>query len=262
MKTLHHIGLAAACALLAATAIAPAPAHAQDARNGFYAGAAVNAQWLNGGGVWDAYEFDIDQPLDTEASSLGFNWQDHLLLGLQPLLGYRVSGGFALQAGYTVNIAKSSSQSITETTGTYYYEQGMTFDWAQRTWEVLALWRPHEDSLYYLQGGAELVTVDMDVSWWEGSSSMDNIGNPIASGSFDKANDKLSALGFVIGAGLEWVSETGGRTVFASAKYSSATTDDTFFQTPGFKVDVGGISLTGGIRFSLGKGDAAGEDQN
>jgi len=256
MRFVIWAAIAAACAAAPLSARAQEPLDAEylthGPRTGFYVGAACDVRWITGSGTWSTYDFDVDQYLSVDGGGpVGLAWRDHFLLGLQPSLGYRLSRAFALQAGLAVHIPKSSKQSTYESTTNYYYEQGMTIDWHQRVIEVLAIWRPDEDGRFYLQAGVEWHAVTVDVLLWEGVQINDDLGTLVGLEDYRDQSSKTDAAGFVVGGGMEWVSESGRREVFVAAQYSTARTDGALFGTEDFKVDIGGISATAGLRFHL-----------
>lgn len=235
-------------ALCLSTAAAVALAGGPD--SGFYLGGGPSFTWVTGTGTWDVYEFEIDRPLATEdGGALGLAWTDRILLGLKPVVGYRFNPGLALQVGYGLNITKSSQQSYGELTGTSYYEQGMNVEWRQRELEILGVFQSGGNLELALFGGLDLISVTTDILLYEGVEYQDYIGDLISLVDYQNNTDKVSAAGFIVGAGVEIPSENEEAEVFLSAQYSWAKTDEAFFGTESFKVDVGGVSFMAGVRW-------------
>ena len=223
-------------------------AQAESPDSGFYIGGGGFLTWVDGTGTWSGTDFSIDQPLDNTAETLGFNWTDRLILGIKPLVGWRISPGFALQAGYALNIAKSSNQSVADTDLGSTYEAGFTSEWGQRNLEIFAVIHPNPDLGYFLFGGVEMVSVDMSITFYEGITYVDNMGNTISDYEYEKFEDDTSGLGAVIGAGWEFSSNR-TTSAFVTAQYSFAKTSDSFFDTDDFDVKVGGLSFLLGVKW-------------
>jgi len=218
--------------------------------SGLYFGGGPIATWVNGKGTWDVYEFKMDRPLATDGGGpVGLAWTDRVLLGLKPVVGYRFNPSLALQVGYGLNITKSSQQSYGESSGTSYYEQGMKVEWQQRDLEILGVFQSGENLKLALFGGVDLIHVTTDILLYEGVEYQDTIGDLLSSVESQNHTDKLSTAGFIVGAGVEIPSDNEKTEIFVSAQYSSAKTDETFFGTEGFKVDVGGVSFMAGVRW-------------
>ena len=237
------------CLMLTLSAAA-ADAVAGGPDSGVYLGGGPIATWVNGTGTWDVYEFEIGRPLATEgAGAVGLAWTDQILLGLKPVVGYRINPALAVQVGYGVNITKSSQQSYGETSGTLYYEQGMKVEWKQRDLEILGVFQSGENLKLALFGGLDLISVTTDILLYEGAEYEDSIGDLISVVDSQNHTDKLSTTGIVVGAGVEIPSDNERTEVFVSAQYLWARTDETFFGTENFKVDMGGVSFMAGVRW-------------
>jgi opacity protein-like surface antigen len=238
-----------ALALILALLTLPAWSHAEGPDSGFFFGLGGNLQWVPGSGTWDQHEFDIRSPMSPdEGGAVGFSWTDKALLGIKPMAGYRLSPHLALQVNLGLNIPKTSQQSYAATDAMNVYEQGMTMEWNQRNLEILGIYQPDAELDYYFFGGIELTRVDMNVLLFEGVEFEDYAGNPTSFSDFQNQSDHITALGFILGGGVEFPSDNRKRVVFASAQYAFTRTGDTFFGTPDFKVDLGGISLTIGVK--------------
>ena len=237
-------------ALFILIALAASAAQAESPDSGFYIGGGGFLTVMDGSGTWGAdqeqTDFAIAQPLDNTAESLGFNWSDKLMLGIKPLIGWRITSGFAIQAGYALNISKSSNQSVADTDLGSTYEAGFTSEWGQRNLEIFAVLHPNPDLGYFLFGGVEMVSVDMSITFYEGITYVDNMGNTISDYEYEKFEDDTSGLGAVIGAGWEFSSNR-TTSAFVTAQYSFAKTSDSFFDTDDFDVKVGGLSFLLGV---------------
>lgn len=253
MPSFQAHGLSLCLMLSLSTAAAVAVAGGPD--SGLYLGGGPNVTLVNGSGTWDVYDFEITSQLATEGGgAVGLAWNDRIILGLKPVVGYRISPSLALQVGYGLNITKSSQQSYGESSGTVYYEQGMKVDWRQRDLEILGVFRSGENLKLSFFGGLDLVSITTDILLYEGTEYQDSIGDLISVVDSQDHADKLSISGFIVGAGVEIPSDNERTEVFVSAQYSSARTDETFFGTENFKVDVGGVSFMAGVRwFPFGK---------
>lgn len=228
----------------------PAVAWADSPESGFYLGGGGNLLWVAGTGTWSDYDFDVKQPLATEeGSTIGFAWTDKMLLGIKPLVGYKFNELVCLQVGYGMSIPKSSQQKISESNGLVYYEQGLNVEWEQRNLEVLGLFYPNTDLGYYFFGGFDMTWVDTKITLFENAEFPDANGNPIYDGATQIENDDIVSTGFILGVGLEFSSENRNTVVYVSGQYSRSVTNDTFFGTEDFKVDVGGLSFMVGIKW-------------
>jgi hypothetical protein len=225
-------------------------AQAGGPESGFFIGGGANLQWVSGNGSWSTYEFDISQPLSNEENDpIGFAWTDKMLLGVKPVVGYKINGSLALQVGYGMNIPKPSNQSYSESNGLVFYQQGLNMEWEQRNLEILGILYPDSDINYYFFGGLDLVNVKTKISIFESAEFPDEFGNTIIGGEVDEQNDTITATGFILGTGLEFVSEDKRRVAYLSVQYSRSLTNDAFFGTEDFKVDLGGFTLMGGIKW-------------
>lgn len=234
--------------LLLLAALTTTVAQAESPDSGFYIGGGGFLTWVDGTGTWAGTDFSIDQPLDDTAETVGFSWTDKLMLGIKPLIGWRITSGFALQAGYALNISKSSNQSVADTDLGSTYEAGFTSEWDQRNLELFAVLHPNPDLGYFFFGGVEMVNVDMSITFYEGISYVDNMGNPVSDYEYEKFEDDISGIGAVIGAGWEFSSNR-TTSAFVTAQYSFAKTNDAFFETEDFKVNVGGLSFLLGVKW-------------
>jgi hypothetical protein len=225
-------------------------AWAESPEPGIYIGGAAGIQLVPGTGTWAEYDFKIDNPLSVEDDgAVGFAWTDKFLLGIKPLMGYRINSTLALQVGYGLNIPKSSQQTTTQSDGFTSYEQGFSMEWKQRSLEVLGVFHPDSDLGYFLFAGLDLTKIEAKVILYEGLEYEDYYGNLVADAQAQEAIDKISTTGAIFGGGLEFPSEDNNRVVYFSAQYSTAKTNDTFFGTEDFKVLVGGLSFTVGVKW-------------
>lgn len=231
------------CLVVVGTASAEGP------DSGFFFGGGANIQWISGSGTWGDYNFDISSPLSTEGDAVGLAWTDQMLLGVKPVIGYKFNTSFALQFGYGINITKPSRQSNIETNGVVTYEQGLAVEWTQRNFEALGVFYPNSDLNYYFFGGLDFSKVDTEITLFENASYPDDLGGVGSDGLLQVEDDSISALGFIFGAGLEFTSDNRSRTAYISVQYTRSMTDDTFFGTEDFKVDLGGFSLMAGMRW-------------
>ncbi len=220
------------------------------ADTGFFVGGGGLIQMVPGSGTWNDISFKVREPLSTgEDGAVGFFWSDNFLLGVRPLVGYRLSDSLALQATYSLSIPKSSIQSYSESNNTTYYSQSLTVDWSQGTTELLAVYSPAADLKYFVYGGLDLTRVKLDVTLTESAGAGDQFGNEFFNGDFQVISDDIDAMGLVVGAGI-LVPSFGRHTEgFVSLQYSTAKTGDTLFGTEDFKVTVGGIALQAGVRW-------------
>ncbi len=236
-------------AILAGAGLA-SNAQAESEQTGFFLGGAGGFQWFSGSGTWNGFDFEIDQPLSGEdGSPIGLSWDNRALLGIKPMAGYRFNRSFAVQVGYNLNIPKSSQQTYSETDGIVTYEQGMTVEWTQRNVEVLGIYYPDAELGYYFFGGLDLARAETKITLFENADYIDNVGDSISAGDFEVLSDHITATGFILGAGVEFASDSNKRVAFASVQYSRSMTDGAFFGTDDFKVDMGGISLVAGIKW-------------
>jgi len=233
-----------AIALLAATsALADRP------DSGFYLGIAARTQYMDGMGSWDDIAFAIDSPLSTEGDALGFNWEEKLLLGGTPSLGYYLSESLSLQLAMGLNFGKASSEKYTITNGGVVYQQGYSSEWNQRSTELLMTFHSTSDLAYFIYGGASWVDIDQNITLFEGAEYSDPFGNTIFEGDSTIYTDDISALGFIFGAGFEFPTGGNNRVIYVAAQYEAATTNDTFHGTEDFHVNVGGITAMLGIKW-------------
>ena len=224
-------------------------AGAESPESGFFMGGGAHIQWIKGSGTWAEYDFEITNPLSVDSGDpVGFSWTDKVLLGLKPMVGYRLNRQFEMQVAYGLNITKSSQQSDTRYDGFTTYEQGFSLAWEQRSVEILGVYFPSPDQRYFFYGGLDLTHIKTDFTLYEGVGYEDYFGNPVSEVAAEKESDSISATGFIIGAGIEFPSD-GNLAVFASAQYSTAKTDDAFFETEDFKVGVGGIAFMLGVKW-------------
>lgn len=215
---------------------------------GFFLGGAGNFQWVSGKGTWAELDFEIDQSLGDEGA-VGFSWDHHLLIGIKPLIGYKLSSNFAMQVAYAVNIPKNSQQSYSIGNSNITYEQGLTSEWTQRHLELVGLYYPDPDMGYYFFGGLDIGRVEMKNTVYENASFTDGAGDNITGSEYEIFNDHVVAAGFIIGAGFEIPSDNNKRVTFISAQYSRTITNDDFFGTDDFKVDIGGFAVMLGIKW-------------
>ena len=217
--------------------------------SGFFIGAGGYFQFIKGTGTWDEYDFEIDTPLSVEeGSTVGFAWTDKILLGIKPMVGYRLNRQFELQVGYGLNITKSSQQSDT-TFDTYStYEQGFSLAWQQRSLEMIGVFYPDSDMGYFFYAGFDMTRIKADFTFFEGIEYQDFNGNPVSEITSTDESDSIDATGFIFGGGIEFASDN-NRAVFVSAQYSTAQTDDVFFGTEDYKVGVGGLTVLLGVKW-------------
>jgi hypothetical protein len=225
-------------------------ASASLADTGFFVGGGGLIQMVPGSGSWNDVSFKVREPLSTgEDGAVGFFWADNFLLGVRPLIGYRISDSLAFQATYSLSIPKTSIQSYSESNNTTYYSQSLTVDWSQGTTELLAVYSPDADLDYFVYGGLDLTRVSVDVTLTESAGAGDQFGNEFFNGDFQVISDDIDALGLVVGAGI-LVPSFGRHTEgFLSLQYSTAKTGDTLFGTQNFNVTVGGFALQAGVRW-------------
>jgi len=178
-------------------------------------------------------------------------WTDKILIGVKPVVGYKLNQSLALQVGYGVNISKTSRQSSVESNGLIFYEQGVSVEWKQTNLEVLGLFYPDSDLNYYFFGGMDMTTVDTDITIFENAEYQDNTGQIVSNAEFTVESDKITAFGFILGAGVEFTSANHQRAVYVSLQYSRTMTDDKFFVQETLKADMGGFALMAGMKWFL-----------
>ena len=217
--------------------------------SGFFIGGGAHVLYVPGTGSWDDMDFDIQESLSDEpGSTIGFFWADNFLLGVKPLVGYRVNPNLAFQASYGFNIPKSTQQVYSESTVNAYYEQGMQVDWAQHSMELVGVFQPLEQGDFFVFAGVDLCRVNMDVTLFEGVETDNLFGDVITDSQIQKFKDHLSAVGLVFGLGLEFPTQSEFVEYYLSARYSTTRSQGAFFGTPDFEVDVGGLAVTVGMR--------------
>ncbi len=243
-------GLLALLALLATLTLGAAPAAlAAGPESGFFVGGGAHVLYVPGEGSWDGLEFNIKEPLTGDPDApVGFFWSDNFLLGVKPMMGYRVNENLAFQATYSVNIPKTTQQSYSESTVNTYYEQGMQAEWRQRSIELVGVFQPSAYSDFFIYGGVDLLRVTMDVTLYEGVETTNLFGDLITAGEVQMYSDHLTTSGWLVGMGLEFPSQSEFSEVYVSAQYSTARSQGAFFGTPDFDVDLGGLSVTVGMR--------------
>ena len=124
----------------------------------------------------------------------------------------------------------------------YSYEQRMNVDWSQRGIELIGLYHPSEDWNFYFFGGVDLVSIKSTVTLSEGVEYEDRDELWVTEFVSDGVSSEITAVGLILGAGVEIPSGNGNTATVVSLQFSSATTDDAFFGTDDFKVNVGGYS--------------------
>ncbi len=227
----------------AATAWAGGP------ESGFFLGGGGFIQFIKGSGTWADYDFEIDTPLSVEEGApLGFAWTDKVLLGLKPMVGYRLNRQLELQVGYGLNITKSSQQSDTSYDSNSTYEQGFSLSWQQRSLEIVGVFYPDRDMGYFFYAGFDMTRIKADFTFYEGVGYDDFNGNPVSEVMSTNESDIIDATGIIFGGGIEFPSD-GKTAAFASIQYSTAKTDDIFFGTEDFKVGVGGLTILLGVKW-------------
>ncbi len=218
--------------------------------SGFFIGGGGNLLWTSGSGTWSIYDFEVTQPLSTEEGGpVGLAWTDKMQLGVKPMVGYKINDSWALQVAYGLSIPKSSQQIYSETNGLVYYEQGLNIEWKQRDLELVGIFYPDTDLAYYFFGGVDVTFVDTKITLFENAEYPDESGNTIISGDYQIETDDILATGFILGAGLEFAADDRNTVVYLSAQYCRSMTDDAYFSTEDFKVDVGGISFMVGVKW-------------
>ncbi len=217
--------------------------------SGFFIGGGGFIQWIKGTGTWGEYDFQIDTPLSVEEGApVGFAWNDKVLLGFKPMVGYRLNRQMELQVGYGLNITKSSQQSDIQYDTYYTYEQGFSLSWQQRSLEIIGVYYPDRDMGYFFYAGFDMTSLKAEFTFFEGVEYEDFNGNLVSEVTSTKESDSIGATGFIFGGGIEFPSDSNWA-VFASAQYSTAKTDDIFFGTEDFKVGVGGLSFMIGVKW-------------
>ncbi len=235
--------------VLMAMVVSAAPSWAEGPE-GFFVGGGANLLYVAASGTWSEYDFSVREPLSTEdGGPVGLSWTDKMLLGVKPVAGYKFNEFFALQVGCGLNIPKTSQQQTSESNGVIYYEQGLNIEWQQSNFEVLGIIYPNTELGYYFFGGFDMTWVDTQVTLYENAEYPDANGNTLIGGVYQIENDKVASAGFILGAGLEFASENRNTVVYVSGQYSRSMTDDTFFGTEDFKVDVGGLALMVGLKW-------------
>jgi hypothetical protein len=218
--------------------------------NGFFLGGGAHVRWVPATGTWNGQDFDAQEPLgEEEQPTIGFSWTDKFLLGVKPMVGYRVNPYFAFQASYDLNIPKSSQQVSSTSTVDSYYEQGLQLEWRQRSIELVGVFHPgggHGD--FFVFAGVDLMRLTVDATLYEGLESNDIFGNLTSIGEVQNFTDHSTTTGLIIGAGLDFPSSSELTEVFIHAQYSTARTRGAFFGTEDFEVDVGGVTVTVGMR--------------
>ena len=222
---------------------------AEDDNVGWYLGGALNVLVMEGTGTWDDKPFDFTWPLNDETTDpIGLNWGEKIMFGAKPVVGYRFIPQLALQVGYSFLLPKNSAQSYTESGSNYTYEQRMDVEWKQRSIEINALYFPSRNLKIYLFGGVDLVHAETSVIFTEGAEFTDWTG-AFYTGDHSTIADHVSAVGAIFGGGIELPSEDAKYSTFFSIQYSTATTDNHYFDFDDFQVNVGGVSFMGGIKW-------------
>lgn len=217
---------------------------------GFYFGGTATVLVLEGTGTWKGFDFDILQPLSAGSNGpIGLNWDERLLFGARPLVGYRFDSRFAVQAAYSYLLPKASAQYYTETDANSTYEQRMDIEWHQSSVEAYVAYYPARDWGAYFYCGADWVHISTDVIFSESLEYASGADEWLTDGQSSAYESSLSALGFLFGAGIELPAENLTFSPFFALQFSTAKTNERFFVSDDFQVEVGGFSFLGGLKW-------------
>lgn len=235
------------------------PALADRPDTGFFIGGAARVGLIDGTGTWQYTDrdgvdwpinFSLDAPMSEGGNAMGFNWEEKILIGMTPSIGYYLNETLSLQLRLGWNFPKSSSQSYTETNGqSVIHREGFNAEWKQRSTQLVMGFHRASDFAYYLYGGISLVQVDHKITIYEGNEYNFGFDFTHFDGSSQVFNDDFNTLGILLGIGFEFPTPGDNRVIFASAQYESARTDETFHGTDDFRVEIGGFSALLGIKW-------------
>ncbi len=217
--------------------------------SGLFLGAATRIQYMTGTGSWDGLSFAIDEPPRNDGSTSGFGWEEKLLLGGAPSLGYYINETLSLQCTFGLNFTKAASQSVTEVTDLYVERSGYNSEWTQRSLELVMSFHSSSDLAYFLFGGTSLIQVKQKNTTFGGREFTDPFGGTYFEGHTDISTDDFSTLGFLFGAGFEFPTGGNNRIFYVAAQYEVATSNTNFHGTPDFRVDVGGVTVMLGLKW-------------
>ncbi len=209
----------------------PQSVWAQIQPKGFFLGGSAVALMMNGMGEFvdedfevtdDLFKMTVDEDywgtdIDFEYYS-GWGWENKLLYGFKPLVGYRYSPQFDFTVSYSYYLKKIGKQSDSYNS---LYDSDLRFnmnsdnEYSQSVVQILGQFHPTKGQGFFLAAGIEFVSMKAELSDefivedWYGTDSYPW-----------KAKGKDKATGFVLGGGIEVPLASQNMSFIATVLYS------------------------------------------
>jgi hypothetical protein len=241
---------------------------------GFFVGASGSLLMMNAEAQYEGEDLEVTDDLFTMTSYEdpygwevswtygGLGWENKMLYGFKPILGYRFSPRFAAYGAYNYFLTKKSDQSdafISQYTS-YSLTMDASFEYSQRAIQLLGQFYPMANSGLFLVAGMEFVSLSAELSY--------NMVDTYYGANPWKADGNDNTSGFLFGAGFELPISSGnialiGTVLFSTSNYNG----DELLQVqtaPGVVTDpnidlelnVGGIMFDAGLRIYFNKPQA------
>lgn len=227
----------------------PLNAWAQLPKQGFFVGGGLAALQMNGVGTIgdENEEFDVTNDIVRIISEgdeffldglNGWSFNDKILFGVQPLVGYKFSPHFTIMGTYNFYFQKNGETDDQVIAGRTRISVEGKAEYSQRAIQILG----QLGKQAFLVAGIEFVSLQTAMN--------------ISSGTFEmKIEGDDQVKGFVLGAGVELPSASQTMSFVATAMYSftkykgdKLLVDALSDQGIGFELGVGGLSGSLGIR--------------
>lgn len=240
-------------------------------QEGFFLGGDATLLMMNGIGKIEDEDFEVTNDLFTitgtstgfDIKSDGWSWENKLLYGLKPLIGYRFSPKFAVSASYGYFFMKTGEQSESFTflylSSSVKLDIASEIEYSQSVIQLLGYFYPLESSGFFLSAGIEFVYMNAKN---EDELTIKQTGYSPTKGKWRaKGDDKTT--GFVFGSGIEIPVFSQNISFTATVLYSlSNYSGDELLEVksaplevtdPNMDIElgVGGFNVNVGLRFYL-----------
>lgn len=243
----------------------------QNSPVGFFVGGSGSLLLMNAEAQYEGEDLDVTDDLFTMTtyedpfgfeitlSYDGFGWENKMLYGFKPIVGYRFSPRFAAYGAYNYLLTKKSEQSdaFTSQYTSFSLTMDASFEYSQRAIQLLGQFYPVANSGLFLVAGMEFVSLSAELSY-------DMVDTYYGARPW-KADGSDKTSGFLFGAGFELPISSGSMALIGTVLFSTSKYDgDELLEvqtSPGVVTDpnidlelnVGGIMFDAGLRIYFNK---------
>ncbi|MBN1154748.1 hypothetical protein JXB12_07495 [candidate division KSB1 bacterium] len=187
---------------------------AQIPNEGFFLGGGASMLLMNGTGKIEDTDFDVTTKMfgnddDEDDVKIGWGWDNKILLGLSPYIGYRINSHFSMMATYNYYFEKNEKETATIPGLPFVDVMGNTMemqseisgstDYSQRSFSLFANYFPSKKQGIFISAGLEFLSLSLKMS-----STYDITGGM---SEFYSATDTYqgedNVIAPVLGAGIE-----------------------------------------------------------